>query len=152
MACDIIGLQARLFVDFIEFTKTVVGGSVIFEVTPDVFHRVELRCVWRQPLDREPRIDRPPVLQLLAAMSIESIPYQNDVPAKMTEQIAQEGNDLGRADVLVRMPMQEQPQSDAVWARGSAPRWSKPFCGSAYDDEGWGFGLSEPTSDERSEA
>ena len=85
MACDIIALHARLVIEFIEFAETVVGGSVILEVAPDVFHRVELRCVRWQALDREPRIDRPPVLELLAAMSIESIPYQDDVPAKITE-------------------------------------------------------------------
>jgi len=130
MACDIIGLHASLVVDFIEFTETVVGGSVILEVTPHVFHRVELRCVRRQPLDREPRIDRPPVLQLLAAMSIESIPYQNDVPAKMTEQIAQEGNDLGRADVFVRMPVQEQPQVMPFGREGQRPDGGNLFVAS----------------------
>ena len=89
----------------------MIGRAVILEVAPHVFDRIELRCVRRQPLDREPRVDRPPVLELSAPMSVESIPYQNDVPAKMAEQLAREDDDLGRADVLVRMPMKIQAQA-----------------------------------------
>ena len=92
----------------------MIGHAVILEVAPHILDRIEFGCVGRQPFDRESRVDRPPILELFAAMGVESIPHENDVSSKMAEQIVQEGNDLGRADVLIRMPMQIEPEAAAA--------------------------------------
>ncbi len=79
-----------LRVDLIQFEQTVVEQAMILEVTPDILHRAQLRCVRRKPLDREPWIGRPQQLDLGTAMSAEPIPHENDVAPKMGRQVTQE--------------------------------------------------------------
>jgi len=87
---DVIRFTTVLCVESIEFVENVIGCAVILEIAPYLLHRVELRGVGREPLDRKPRIDSPPVLHPCATMGVKPIPDKDDVALKTAEQIALE--------------------------------------------------------------
>ncbi len=80
VTCDILSFTLGLSVYLVQFTETVVGQAMVFEVSPNIFHRVELRSVWRELLNPKAWVGGSPQLGSPAAMCVEPIPNQNDVP------------------------------------------------------------------------
>lgn len=115
---DPAGCFARLSTDGIEVLADELGHVGSGQVTPEVFDRVELRCVRRQILCDEPRrLLRDPCLNLAAAMGRQPIPQQDGFSsAKVSLERLQIRQDLR---LLHRAGLKPQTQADAAGCRSS---------------------------------
>ena len=77
------------------------------EVVPDLFSRIEFRCVTRKTLKMKSRIGIANRVDGRALVDLTSIPKQDDVAAQVTEQHAKELCDLdGFKIVLTKLDVQ----------------------------------------------
>ena len=71
------------------------------QVSPDIFHRVQLRGVGRKPLDgNPPLLARAEILDQAAAMRRQAIPDDQQFAGNHTQQFVEEDHDVGRFDVF----------------------------------------------------
>ena len=72
-----------------------VGTVAEFEVTPELFDRVEFGGVGREPLDGEPGEVLAELPHGVALVHGAVVPDDDDVAAEVLQQVAEEGGDAG---------------------------------------------------------
>jgi hypothetical protein len=82
-----------------EFSRAQVGQFVLFEVAPDMFDRVQFRCIAGQPLQSEAvALSGDKVTDQSAAMARKTIPDHQQGSAQVAHQVLEKLDDLGPLD------------------------------------------------------
>jgi|SRR4026207_934507 len=82
-----------------EILRTEVWQLMLFPVPPQIFHRVELGRIGRKELDGQPILDAPDKLtNHPATMTSKPVPYHQDLPLDMAQQVLQKLHHLGTAN------------------------------------------------------
>ena len=109
------GSLACLTTDRPEILANELGHVRPRQVAPEVFRRVEFRCIRRQIFECEPRLLRNPGLDLIATMGGQPVPQQDDLsPTHVSLQRLEVSQDLR---LLNRAGLQPQAQPDATSRR-----------------------------------
>jgi hypothetical protein len=110
------GAQAIASTGFevVEVGGATVAEFVMLQMTPDVFGRIELRCIGRQLLDLDGAVQ---CFQVVAhesrAMRGQSVPDDQQRLAELLPESMQELDDLRTLDGPWKQPEVETPESDA---------------------------------------
>ena len=109
-----------------------VGGREVRQVAvlgvpPDVFHRVEVRGVGRQPLDDDPPVPGQPGLDPRRPVGAASVPDEREAVRQVAVQRLEEVQDLGAPDVVwVLRPVQPEPAPAGRHGEGADRREAIP--------------------------
>ncbi len=85
----------------VEIQRSEVCQGVHFEIAPDVFDGIELWCVRREEMRMQARVAREKLARGLRAMSLKTVPNQDDGPGKLLQEHAKKIDDSTRIDVGV---------------------------------------------------
>lgn len=91
--------------------RRIVGKRLRFQITPEIFYRIEFRSIRRKPEDMEPRRLLQKALHDLAMMRPKVVPDQDDVAGDMAHQKTQEGANRNGIEIGIRMQSEVQPNS-----------------------------------------
>src|SRR5258706_40522 len=84
---------------FKEILGTEIWQFMLLPVPPKIFHRVELGRIGRKKLDRQSIVGAPDKLtDHSATMTSKAVPYHQDFPADMAQQVFQKLHHLGAAN------------------------------------------------------
>lgn len=112
------GLSAELA----EVAGTEVGQLVMFPITPDVLHRIELGRVGRQALGYQPAALRgDKLLDQPRPMSGQSVPHHQQLARQVAQQMAEEVGHLGGPDSAWVAPEVKVPPGNAGGSRERFP-------------------------------
>lgn len=75
-------------------------GQVSFSMSPRLFHRIQFRRISRESIDMETSPSPQKLLDDLAPMDFATIPNDEHMASQVTQQLAQEGNDLQARDIV----------------------------------------------------
>jgi hypothetical protein len=108
--------------EFAERLRTQVREFVVLPVAPDVLHRIQLRRVAGQRLQRDAAALGPHVLlDDATAVRGEPVPDHEELAAQMAPQVAEEVDDLRPFDRSREEPEVETPPRDARDRREQVP-------------------------------
>lgn len=75
-------------------------GQISLSMSPCLFHRIQLGCIAWESIDMQALLPRQKLLNLLAPMDLSAIPNDEHIASQVTQQLAQESNDLQACDVV----------------------------------------------------
>ena len=85
----------------VEIKGRKVCQGIHFKVAPDVFDGIEFGCVGREEMRMQARVAREKLARGLRAMSLKTVPNQDDGPGKLLQEYAKKIDDSTRIDVGV---------------------------------------------------
>jgi hypothetical protein len=95
---------------------------MMLPVTPDVFHRIELRCIGRQEIDFYSSLRFPhEISDQATAMTTQPVPNHKKVAWNVAHQMRKEFHNLRTANGSRKQPEIESPPGDARNRRNSLP-------------------------------
>jgi hypothetical protein len=80
-----------------------VRQAAVLEVAPQKFHRVEVGGVGRKPDDVAAWMSGQPLAHAFVLMGAPAIPQEDEGPAHMAREMAEEAQDLGSPNVAARV-------------------------------------------------
>lgn len=80
-----------------------VRKAAVLEVAPQKFHRVEVGGVGRKPDDVAAWMSGQPIAHAFVLMGAPAIPQDDEGPAHMAREMAEEAQDLGSPNVAARV-------------------------------------------------
>src|SRR5215472_7643856 len=108
--------------EFGEITRAEIGQFAMLPVTPDVLHRVELRRIARQTLDRELTIlGSDEFAHQDGSMRGQPVPHHQQLAPQLAQQVAEKIHHLRGADRTLIETEVEVPPSDASRGREHFP-------------------------------
>lgn len=89
----------------------VVSKGVAFQIGPEIFDRIQLRCVWRKEVELDARIVSNKSLNFLGAMCSKPIPDNEDRPFDVLLELLKKSHDAIGVQVLVSVETEKQTRS-----------------------------------------
>ena len=111
----------NLPVQGVDVWRDVVGQLAVLQPPPDRLDRVQVRAVRGQPFQPQPPIpfeERPDDRALVVGPPV---PDDDHLPPQMPEQVTEEGHDLGRGEVILRVGGEVEPEPAGGRGDGDGP-------------------------------
>ena len=100
--------------EFIDIVRAILGEGMSFRAGPEVFHRVQFRCVGGKVFNVDIGCIRRIIANPMRTMGLQPIPQDDQRPSKMTPHLPQHGHDqrfVNRRIGLQQMVTTEPPPS-----------------------------------------
>ncbi len=124
-----------------------VSKLVVFQISPGIFDRIQLRRVGRQLIEVEAGVFFRPALNLLSPVGAQAIPNHKYMPAgKIELELLQERHALGAANIFPWVKPKDQPRSPAPGSGGNGANGRNFLMGTRFCFENWGFPAGGPRS------